>query len=77
MITDRLLKNSAGRRCDQKALPQCFLAQPDGQHGQGRVLRGSTVFQQSENISGHPRLKKVFGSISVLGDLPFVAPRAK
>jgi hypothetical protein len=38
-----LRKNSAGRRCDQKALPQCFLAQPDGQHGLRRVLR-STVF---------------------------------
>jgi hypothetical protein len=29
----KLLKDSAGRRCEQKALRQCFLAQPDGQYG--------------------------------------------
>jgi hypothetical protein len=34
----RLRKNSAGRRCEQKALQKRFLAQPDGQHGLGRVL---------------------------------------
>jgi hypothetical protein len=39
MGTNRLLKNPAGRRCDQKALLQCFLAQPDGHTAQGRVLR--------------------------------------
>jgi hypothetical protein len=39
MDANRLLKNATGRRCDQKVLLQCFLAQPDGQHGLGRVLR--------------------------------------
>jgi hypothetical protein len=38
MNANRLLKNSAGRRCDQKALSQCFLAQSNGQPGLGRVL---------------------------------------
>src|ERR1039458_8203524 len=28
-----LRKTTVGRRCDQKALPQRFLAQPDGLHG--------------------------------------------
>jgi len=37
---NRLLKNFCWAVvCDQKALPQRFLVQPDGQHGQGRVLR--------------------------------------
>jgi hypothetical protein len=26
-------ENDVGRRCDQKTLPQRFLAQPDGLHG--------------------------------------------
>jgi hypothetical protein len=39
-----LLKNSAGPRCEQKAPLQCFLAQPDGQHGRGRVLRSRHSF---------------------------------
>jgi hypothetical protein len=39
--TGRLLKNPAGRRCEQKALRQRFLTQPDGQHGLGRVLRSA------------------------------------
>jgi hypothetical protein len=39
-----LLKNSAGRRCEQKAPRKRFLAQPDGQHGIGRVLRKQHSF---------------------------------
>jgi hypothetical protein len=37
-------KNFAGRRCDQKALRQRFLTQPDGQHGLGSVLRSQHSF---------------------------------
>jgi hypothetical protein len=50
MSTDirRLLKNFAGRRCDQETLRQRFLAQPDGQHGVAVCCVRSTVFQQSE-----------------------------
>jgi hypothetical protein len=47
--TSRLLKNSAGRRCEQKALWQCFLAQPDGQHGLGRVLRSHHSFSSARS----------------------------
>jgi hypothetical protein len=43
----------------RKALRQRFLAQPDGLHGLGRVLRSSTVFRQpSASIRVHLRLKK-------------------
>jgi hypothetical protein len=38
------LKNSAGRPCEQKALPPRFLAQSDGQHGLGHVLRWQHSF---------------------------------
>ena len=65
MGTNRLWKNFAGRRCDQKALRQCFLAQPDGLHGLGRALAvASTVFQppdKSASIRVHPRLKTISG----------------
>jgi hypothetical protein len=37
-------KNFAGRRCDQKTLPQRFLAQPDGLHAVWRVLRSQHSF---------------------------------
>jgi hypothetical protein len=53
---NRLRKNFAGRRCDQKALPQCFLAQPDGLHAVRRVLRSSTVFHSSLLISASIRV---------------------
>ena len=35
MSTNRLLKNLAGRCCEQKAPRRRFLAQPDGRHGLG------------------------------------------
>jgi hypothetical protein len=47
---NRLRKNFAGRRCDQKALRQCFLAQPDGQHGLGRVLRSQHSFSSAIRV---------------------------
>jgi hypothetical protein len=43
-------KNGAGRRCDQKTRQQCFLAQPDGQHGHGRVLRKQQFFSNLNGI---------------------------
>jgi len=43
----RLLKNFAGRRCEQKALPQRFLAQPDGLHCLGSVLRSQHSFSSA------------------------------
>ncbi|HXC02259.1 MAG TPA: hypothetical protein VNU49_06370 [Opitutaceae bacterium] len=46
IIADRnkLLKNFAGRRCDQKTLRQRFLAQPDGQHGLGPCAAQAAQF---------------------------------
>jgi hypothetical protein len=51
MNTDRLLKNSAGRRCGQKALQKRFLAQPDGQHGLGPCAALAAQF-----FTSHSRL---------------------
>jgi hypothetical protein len=48
-----LLKNFAGRRCDQKALQQRFLAQPDGLHAVRRVLRSQHSFLSA--ICVYPR----------------------
>jgi hypothetical protein len=39
MNANMLLKKLCWPSLRQKALLQCFLAQPDGQHGRGRVLR--------------------------------------
>jgi hypothetical protein len=51
-----LLKNSAGRRCEQETLPQRFLAQPDGLHAVRRVLRSQHSFSTSLKISVRIRL---------------------
>jgi hypothetical protein len=40
----RLRQTTVGRRCDQKTLPQRFLAQSDGLHGVRRVLRSQHSF---------------------------------
>jgi hypothetical protein len=40
----RLLKNSVGRRCEQKALQQRFCLQPDGQHGLGPCAAPAAQF---------------------------------
>ncbi|HWZ94826.1 MAG TPA: hypothetical protein VNW30_06490, partial [Opitutaceae bacterium] len=42
-----LRKNFAGRRCEQKTLRPRFLAQPDGQHGHGRVLLAQHSFSSA------------------------------
>jgi hypothetical protein len=60
---NRLQKNFAGRRCDQEARPQRFLAQPDGQHGRGRVLRSQHSFSIAVcYIRDHPRYLRKNGA---------------
>jgi hypothetical protein len=39
----------------QKALQQCFLAQPDGQHGRGRALRSQHSFSKAFSYQRHQR----------------------
>jgi hypothetical protein len=68
MDANRLLKNFAGRRCEQKAPRKRFLAQPDGQHGLGRLLRSQHSFSAVFSYQRHPwypREKQAFASISV------------
>jgi hypothetical protein len=47
-----LRKTTVGRRCDQKTLPQRFLAQPDGQHGLRPCAALAAQFSSSPQI--HP-----------------------
>jgi hypothetical protein len=51
MSTNRLWKNFTGRRCEQEALQQRFLAQPDGQHGLGPCAAFAAQFFISLLIS--------------------------
>jgi hypothetical protein len=55
----RLRKTTVGRRCDQKTLPQRFLAQPDGQHGLRPCAANAAQFSSSlfAFIRVHSRLK--------------------
>jgi hypothetical protein len=45
-----LRKTTVGRRCDQKALPQRFLAQPDGQHGLRPCAANAAQFSSSLSV---------------------------
>jgi hypothetical protein len=69
MSANKLLKNLAGRLCDQKMLPQRFLAQPDGLHGLGPCAALAAQFFISLLISAficvHLRLEKGIGNWSV------------
>jgi hypothetical protein len=51
MVANRLLKNPAGRRCEQKAPRKRFLAQPDGHTALAVYCVSSTVFHQPSHIS--------------------------
>jgi hypothetical protein len=46
-----LRKMTVGRRCDQKTLPQYFLAQPDGQHGLRPCAAVAAQFSSSLSAS--------------------------
>jgi hypothetical protein len=53
-----LRKTTVGRRCDQKTLPQRFLAQPDSQHG--LRLCATVAAQFSSSLSAPISVNKWF-----------------
>jgi hypothetical protein len=51
---NRLLKNAAGRRCEQKALRKRFLAQPDGPTRPWTVCCASSSFSSAIRVHSCP-----------------------
>jgi hypothetical protein len=78
-----LRKTTVGRCCDQKTLPQRFLAQPDGLHGLRLCAAVAAQFSSSlfALISVHSRLKisvvRMYGSLCVLRGLRVQNPGFK
>jgi hypothetical protein len=48
--TGRLRKTTVGCRCDQKTIPQRFLAQPDSQHGLRPCAAEAAQFSSSLSV---------------------------
>jgi len=78
-----LWNTTVGRRCDQKTLPQRFLAQPAGENGLRPCAAVAAQFSSSPFalIRVHSRLKisvvRLYGSLCVLRDLRVQNPNSR